>query len=507
MKTLFTKHKLLLFTLFAVLLLGVVSGLALSGAIRLFAGGSSFETVADARREQADPAETGAKTASRSEMRTEKPTLAPESSISFNAEEIRMIVEDVQMRRRYVIPIRTIQSIPDNRFLWTEEKPDAEQVTAAREAAERYCGILFKKTFFELTNTAAADARVQLFQDTTDDRDDFLRVTDYEESLIMILRASDTELICMDLLTYPEGRSTDREKENIVLAQELGYAAKPLQRVEGSPYPAVYHEIVYEYRTEGEECLTFSYIGDKLWQAAVYPSENAMFECEYFLADLQMDLSDPVYPKRFVPAEPDERAVSRDVIIDALVRLTEDLSGIKTDADDLKATFCRDESGAREDCWRILGGGFDVVVSAYSRNVITCKCNIPCRSILNIPYRNMGGEEYEAVTAKIAEDLIAALGTYDDAHGRTLKRISVNAVADGHFCTMDIELTDGTAYECYFYDGVLKEMWYYADDSMFYIGHTGWVADAVYTNKTTGKQYIPDYRDWDGDLHVIRPKD
>ena len=33
-------------------------------------------------------------------------------------------------------------------------------------------------------------------------------------------------------------------------------------------------------------------------------------------------------------------------------------------------------------------------------------------------------------------------------------------------------------------------------------GPRGWVADGVYIHPYTGKPFIPDYRDWDGDLHV-----
>ena len=90
-----------------------------------------------------------------------------------------------------------------------------------------------------------------------------------------------------------------------------------------------------------------------------------------------------------------------------------------------------------------------------------------------------------------------------------MKNVDVNAVADYHYCTMDVYLEDGTVYELGFADGVLKYAEHYANDQFFWVGiNTGWVADTVYVNAATGKKFVPEYRDWDGDLHVAaRPED
>ena len=85
-----------------------------------------------------------------------------------------------------------------------------------------------------------------------------------------------------------------------------------------------------------------------------------------------------------------------------------------------------------------------------------------------------------------------------------MKEISVNAVYDSHFCTMDIVTEEGTWYECYFDDGVLREIWHFADEKLFMDAPHGWVADAVYLHSVTGKPFIPDYRDWDANLHVTQ---
>ena len=236
-----------------------------------------------------------------------------------------------------------------------------------------------------------------------------------------------------------------------------------------------------------------------------------MYESEYFLADIQFDYKTPAYPKHFVAAEPPslgrDEMVDEQVIVSKLKRMYRELSGETLATRNIRATFYRDESGAREDCWVLTGDGFHVVVSAYSRNVIRFSGTIPCKELLEIPYERMGRAEYETAAAQIADLLITPLGIYGgdstDAHGKEVKRVFVNAVADGHVCTMDIELRDGTYYECYFYNGVLKDIWYYADEGMYMVGsQTGWVADMVYIN-SAGLQFIPDYRKWDGNLHVI----
>ena len=51
MKTFLHKHKVLLITLSAVLCLGILSGLLLTGVIKFSKEGRSFSTVADAKTE------------------------------------------------------------------------------------------------------------------------------------------------------------------------------------------------------------------------------------------------------------------------------------------------------------------------------------------------------------------------------------------------------------------------------------------------------------------------
>ncbi|MBR6038890.1 MAG: hypothetical protein IKP38_00220 [Clostridia bacterium] len=505
MKTFLTKHKVLLIALSGVLCLGVLSGLVLTGVIRFSKEGKTFATVAEAKEEQNKT--TSAENGSAEELTNPVPTPSPvPEEEKLSPDMIRTITEEVQRRRQYAIPIRTGYCNADNKMFWDQYTASAEEENLARQAAEEYTQILYGKSYEELTGYSLEAASVVLYTDKDGDRDAFLRVTDPAGAYIVTVRETDWKLLCADLLTYPETVTIDREKDALRLAEKLGYKSAVLYRDNNNQWM---HEGVYMLTTDTDECLAFSYCGDQLWQFAVYPNQETMLECEYFLADMQFDYETPAYPRNFAEAEApafgEDQMVGDRKITSLLYRLYNQLSGEEAKKqEDFKATFYRDDSGAREDCWVITGDRFEMTVSAYSRDVIRLDCVIPCKDLLDIPYDDMGGAEYEAVVRQIGENLFTALGTYDgDTHGKAVKNVDVNAVADDHYCTMDVWLEDGTVYELGFEDGVLKYAEHYANDDFFWVGiNTGWVADTVYVNAATGKQYVPEYRDWDGDLHI-----
>ncbi len=505
MKTIFTKHKVLLIALCGVLCLGVLSGLVLTGVIRLSKEGKTFATVAEAKEEQNKT--TSAENGSAEELTNPVPTPSPApNEVKLSPDMIRTITEEVQRRRQYVIPVRTGSGPAANLMLWDLSRPSQEQEDLAKDAAKQFTELVFEQSYETLTGYSLEDANVVVYTDNDGDRDTVLRVTDPAGNYIVSFSETNWKVVCADLLTYPKTVTIDREKDALRLAEKLGYKSAVLYRDNNNQWM---HEGVYMLTTDTDECLAFSYCGDQLWQFAVYPSQQSMLECEYFLADMQFDYETPAYPRNFAEAEApafgEDQMVGDRKITSLLYRLYNQLSGEEAKKqEDFKATFYRDDSGAREDCWVITGDRFEMTVSAYSRDVIRLDCAIPCKDLLAIPYEEMGGAEYEAVAKLIGENLFAALGTYDgDTHGKAVKNVDVNAVADYHYCTMDVWLEDGTVYELGFEDGVLKYAEHYANDDFFWVGiNTGWVADTVYVNAATGKQYVPEYRDWDGDLHI-----
>ncbi len=503
MKTFFRQHKIALFAILGVLCFGILTGLVIAGTIRLSMTEHAFTTVAETKsQEHAAQPTAGTQT---EPVLTPKPT----NGLSLSAQEISEIARNVQDRRNHAIPIRTNIWEEDNRFLWTESEPSAAQADAARTATEEITKLLYDAPYEEIGLCSISQARVRLLTDPTGDREAFLRVSDPQENYLVFLRASDQALICVDLLAYPRTTSVAREEDALKIAERLGYEGVHTSwhdsRMDAS------RESVFLCTADAGEYFLIAFCGDTLWQVAIYPSEEAMLECEYFLADIQFDYPPvPAFPERFVETDPPKLGVDEMVtewqLTNKLNRLHLKLTGEQLDVKKLNVRFYRDESGTREDCWKVEGEGLDVVVSAYSRNVISFTAHIPCKDLVDIPYEGMGGREYDAVTEEIARILITSFGVYEgdtgDARGKQVRQISCNAVADGHVCTMDILLTDGTWYECYFYDGVLDEISCYADDGMFNSGHSGWVADAANINAATGKAFIPQYRRWDGDFHV-----
>ncbi len=500
MKTFLRKNRIAVIAIACVLCFGVLTGLVLSGVIRLSMTERSITTVADAKEAEQKEAEE------KNPFLSSEPTPTPAvTDITLTPEDVSQIARQVDMRRRNIIPTRTSSWTAANRMLWNEAAPSKDQIDLARQAAKEYAQMLFGKSYEELTGHLPDSATVQLFSDKDGDRDKILQVTDTDRILIVTVRASDYKLICADLLTYPETGTANKELEVIDLASALGYHAQNFKK-DANERGA--RESVYMLTTDTDECLSFSYCGDRLWQAAVYPSKNAMLSCEYFLADVQWEYSEPAYPEKFVKAEPPKNSPEAPVITEekiyaSLSRLYRNLSGGELDTSKLTAAFYRDESGAREDCWKITGGGFEIVISAYSGNVISFAGSIRCKDLLAIPYEQMGGEEYEAATKTVAENLVFSLGSFvGRGDEKTAKEIDVNAVYDGNYCTMDIVTNDGAWYECYYAGGVLEEIWCFANEQLFMDGPRGWVADGVYIHPYTGKPFIPDYRDWDGDLHV-----
>ena len=502
MKSFFRKHKIFMIALCGVLCIGIFSGLLLTGVINLSKSASSFKTVAEAKEEASKETEDN-----ETPDKMPVPTPTPQET-KLSPDMVRSITEEVQRRRDYVIPVRTSNCPAENLMIWDVSRPSQEQEELAKDAAKQFTELVFEQSYETLTGYPLKDASVAVYTDKNGDRDTVLRVTDPAGNYIVSFSETTWKVLCADLLTYPQSDMSDHEKDALRLAEKLGYHSAVLYRDRNNER---IHESVYMLTTETDECLAISYCGDRLWQFAVYPSQQAMLECEYFLADIQIDYETPAYPRNFVEAEAPklgfDQMLPGDKIIIRATRLYNQLMGEEAKKQgDFKATFYRDESGAREDCWVIRSEGFEMTVSAYSRDVIRLDCSIPCKDLSAIPYEQMGGAEYEAVARQIGEELFTKLGIFDDsgdAHGKAVKNVDVNAVYDGAYCTMDVYLEDGTVYELGFADGVLKYAEHYANDQFFWVGiNTGWVADTVYVNAATGKKFVPEYRDWDGDLHI-----
>ena len=285
MKTIFTKHKVLLIALCGVLCLGVLSGLVLTGVIRFSKEGKTFATVAEAKEKQNKT--TSAENGSAEELTNPVPTPSPApNEVKLSPDMIRTITEEVQRRRQYVIPVRTGSCPAANLMLWDLSRPSQEQEDLAKDAAKQFTELVFEQSYETLTGYSLEDANVVVYTDKDGDRDTVLRVTDPAGNYIVSFSETNWKVVCADLLTYPKTVTIDREKDALRLAEKLGYKSAVLYRDNNNQWM---HEGVYMLTTDTDECLAFSYCGDQLWQFALYPNKQSMFECEYFLADMQFD--------------------------------------------------------------------------------------------------------------------------------------------------------------------------------------------------------------------------
>jgi hypothetical protein len=491
MKTFFHKHRILLLAFAIVMGFGVLSGLVIGGTIRLSMRSEPFETVADAKA-RTENEQTG----------LPQPTQAP---VEMPARTIARITEAIEKRRSYAIPIRTYLIINQPEGVWTWSKPDGVQTALARNQAEALSKKIFGMTYEQLTEEPSERADVWLLTDTTGYRDPVLRVTDSNGVFLLSLNAADGKLINADLLAYPTYADFDYESDVLRITRALGYDRVRFDRdIIAGAYEG---REIYVY-TQQDECLSIMYFGDQLSQVSVFPTQEMLVESAYFQADVQFDYSTPAYPEQFEVADPpdlkDGEMVTEDMIVRKLTRLYSTLSREELDADRLEIVFLKDLSGAREDCWQVSGEGFLIVISAYSRNVISFEGKIPCKSLLDIPFDKMGGEEYEQVTEQIAHSFLSSFSAFNGNYqNKAPKSIGVNAVHEDHYCTMDVELEDGTFYECGFADGVLTYIEYWPNERLFWGDvRPGWVANSVFLNAATQQPIIPDVPQWDGDLHV-----
>ena len=487
MKTFFKKHRVLLIAFAIVLGFGVITGLVIGGTIRFSMSSEPFETVADARERT-----------ERVDIDRSEPTEAP---LYLSARTIARMTEAIENRRNYTIPIRNFVIINRAENIWTWSKPDEEQTKLAKKKAAELTEKVFGKSYEELTNESLDKAQIYLLTDSTGYREPILRVTDTETAYLLTLNAYSGKLINADLLAYPEHEDMDFGADIGRILRALGYTRFNYDRDLSKD---VYESREVSVSTNLQDCVCITYFGDRLSQVAIYPNYEMMTECAYFAADIQYDYSTPAYPEHFEEAEPPQKGesemVTEQMVRRKLKRLYQALSGEQLDDSAITVTFLKDLSGAREDCWQVAGKGFLIVISAYSRHVISFESEVPCKMLLTIDYEHMGGVEYEQVTEQIAR----IFGSF--ANNPTVKSIGVNAVHDGHCCTMDFELEDGAFYECSFKDGVLTSVEYWPSELYFWRdARSGWVADGVYVNAATKEKIIPDFPQWDGDLHVIHP--
>jgi hypothetical protein len=150
-------------------------------------------------------------------------------------------------------------------------------------------------------------------------------------------------------------------------------------------------------------------------------------------------------------------------------------------------TYYIDKSGARENFYHIHHNDFvDMDIAAKSGYIVRAECKELYNpdgdlKLIGIDYDHMGGIEYIHYVKYVAEQTFGK---------EKLRTVDVNAVYDGHCCTIDAYMTDDRWYEFFFAGGRLTEIQHFAAER---IDICGWGADSLYVNTVTGEEF---YQEW-----------
>ena len=244
---------------------------------------------------------------------------------------------------------------------------------------------------------------------------------------------------------------------------------------------------------DGRYCAINAYADQNLTPTTVciYPDEDCANENVFWRADLEEveGVATLLHPQDFRKGEPgpDDKKVEEAYDFFYTLFDAAGFSGLKTGEKppEPNATFYVDHSGARENYWHIEGNGVSFDLTSKTGRMLNLKANSLLGNqmgLMEISFDQMGGQAYEDAT----RNLIAAL--FGD---KAITSVSVNAVYDDHYCTMDPIMADGTQYEIMYQDGLIVEATSFVrTDPGYWAEIPAWLTDYAAINPETGRVYI-----------------
>ena len=488
MRLFWTKNKVLIATLLAVLMLGV----AFWGGLRLFEGNQMRDVLV---RTSAAEAEI---TPSPLPDQIPVPTAMPAELVSEDILNTEWKYKDIFPR------ITNIYSFQAK--TWKEgEKVDDALAEAARKKA--------KDIYYLLFNVGGEDhdfanATVTRYVDEAGYRENVLRLTGKGNSFACVLAEKDLNLLIADNARFPATASIHEKEDAKEVAQYLGTTlGKEMKARGGSSRNGVRIEQFYAFELSDGRWITLCYTMNTLRGIQVHQDQYSMEEGVCLQADIRNAsmVVHLVAEQNFVqgsPKEPAEGDMTADEIAlmyrmflsaangraaerrDAEGKSTEELD---YNLKDWEITYFLDKSGYRENFYHIHKDGLvDMDIAAKSGYIVHATCDGLYNpdddlKLINIPYDKMGGVEYIHYVKYVAEQTFGK---------ENVKEVDVNAVYDGNYCTIDAYMMDGRWYEFCFEGGRLMEIQHYAKER---IDIMGWGADALYVNTVTGEEF---YQEW-----------
>ncbi len=409
----------------------------------------------------------------------------PASSLS--AETLRMLVQEKEYRRSYIIPTLDSVVIPEAET-WESIRPEnlIEIKGRAVSKTNEYAKGLFGH---EITDTGVD---FKYYTDTSKHRGDIVKISAIDDTIVCTLAADTLDLIEIDYYFIPERPMDSPLMEDVEIERQISEKVAELfgtgvsARVfSGGGEGDEYHMATLDLTLENGKFVKIAALNNELYAVGVYPTKACMTECVYFEADVQRDESiiKLVSPQNFAVGEPGEGDMTKDEAL-AIYGKFLDLANGVGNYPEPAATFFIDNSGARENYWHLAGAKLTVDIASKSKWLVSLNCDglwNPEKDLTKIPYESMGGSEYEGYVRSIMSGI----------YGSSLVKVTNNAVYDYHFCTEDAVMADGAWYEFYFEDGKLMEVWYFYNDFCFRYGPSGWKADNTYINTVTGEEFMP----------------
>ncbi len=488
MRLFWTKNKVLIATLLAVLVLGV----AFWGGLRLFEGNEMQDVLV---RTSAAEAEI-------------TPSPLPDQMPVPTAMPAELVSEDIlhlEWRYKDIFP-RITKTYSYQAKTWKEgDKVDDALADAARRKA--------KDVLYELFNDGGDyhdfdNATVVRYVDESGYRENVLRITGANNDFACVLAEKDLSLLIADNAKFPATTAIHEKEDAKEVAQYLGVTlGKGMEDQGGSGRNGVRIEQFFGFELSDGRWITLCYTMNTLNGVQVHQDRYSMQEGVCFQADIRIspEIVHLVAEQNFVQGSPKEPAEG-DMTVDQIALMyrmflsaangraaeRREAEGKSTEEldyslKDWEITYFLDKSGYRENFYHIHKDGLvDMDIAAKSGYIVHATCDGLYNpdddlKLITIPYDKMGGVEYIHYVKYVAEQTFGK---------ENVKEVDVNAVYDGNFCTIDAYMMDGRWYEFCFEGGRLMEIQHYAKER---IDIMGWGADALYVNTVTGEEFYQEY--------------
>ena len=490
MKLFWMKNKVLIGTMLAVLVLGIVFW----GGLRLFAGEQMQDVMVRTSFAEAEA------TPSPMPVKMPVPTAMPAELVSED-------ILNTEWKYKDIFP-RITNTYSYQAKTWKEgEKVDDALAEAARKKA--------KDIYYLLFNVGGEDhdfanATVTRYVDEAGYRENVLRLTGEGNSFACVLAEKDLNLLIADNARFPATASLHEKEDAKEVAEYLGTTlGKGMENQGGSRQgrDGDWIERFFGFELSDGRWITLCYTMNTLKGIQVHQDKYSMQEGVCFQADVRISPEKVhlVAEQNFEQGDV-KNIAEGDMTVDQITMMyrmflsaangraaeRRDAEGKSTEEldynlKDWEITYFLDKSGYRENFYRIHKEGLvDMEIAAKSGYIVHAACDGLYNpdddlKLITIPYDKMGGVEYIHYVKYVAEQ------TFGKENVRT---VDVNAVYDGNYCTIDAYMMDGRWYEFFFEGGRLTEIQHFAAER---IDICGWGADALYVNTVTGEEF---YQEW-----------